>query len=77
MNARLFRFVSFSILFLSSSFNLLAQSQAKYIMVIHGGAGTILKSQMTAERELAYKTKLIEALQTGYAALKSGKSSLE
>lgn len=77
MNASILRFVSFSILFLTSSFNLLAQSQPKYIMVIHGGAGTILKSQMTAERELAYKTKLTEALQAGYMALKSGKSSLD
>lgn len=77
MNASIFRFVSLSILFLSTSFNLFAQSQPKYIMVIHGGAGTILKSQMTPERELAYKTKLTEALQAGYTVLRSGKSSLD
>ena len=46
-------------------------------MVIHGGAGTILKKNMTPEKEKAYKDKLTEALQTGYNLLKAGKSSLD
>ena len=45
-------------------------------MVIHGGAGTILKSQMTLEKENAYKEVLTLALQTGYNKLKAGESSL-
>lgn len=42
---------------------------------IHGGAGTILKSSMTAEKEQAYKSKLTEARDAGYAILKNGGSS--
>lgn len=54
-----------------------AQQKGNYVMVIHGGAGTILKKNMTPEKERAYKEKLTEALQAGYDLLKSGKSSLD
>jgi L-asparaginase / beta-aspartyl-peptidase len=40
-----------------------------YSLVIHGGAGTILKADMTPELEIAYKTALQEALHAGYAIL--------
>jgi L-asparaginase / beta-aspartyl-peptidase len=40
-----------------------------YSLVIHGGAGTILKADMTPELENAYKTALQEALHAGYAIL--------
>jgi beta-aspartyl-peptidase (threonine type) len=49
----------------------------KFVLVIHGGAGTILKSQMSAENESAYKNALAIALQTGYDILKKGGSSLD
>lgn len=49
----------------------------KYVMVIHGGAGTILKKNMTPEKEVLYKEVLRDALQQGYDLLKSGKSSLD
>lgn len=49
----------------------------KYVLVIHGGAGTILKSSMTAEKEKAYTAALRQALEAGYAKLKTGKSSLD
>ena len=49
----------------------------KYAMVIHGGAGTILKKNMTPAKETAYIAALTEALQTGYAKLKAGNSSLD
>lgn len=52
-------------------------AQTKYVMVIHGGAGTILKEKMTPEKEAAYKAALTTALQKGYALLKTGKSSME
>lgn len=55
----------------------MAQQKGNYVMVIHGGAGTILKKNMTPEKEKAYKEKLTEALQTGYDLLKAGKSSLD
>lgn len=49
----------------------------KYILLIHGGAGAILKTQMTPEKELAYKAALTRALETGYTALKEGRSGLD
>ncbi|MGN7988446.1 isoaspartyl peptidase/L-asparaginase family protein [Pedobacter sp. 22226] len=51
--------------------------QKKYVMVIHGGAGTILKKNMTPEKEAAYIAVLTQALQAGYAQIKAGKSSLD
>jgi beta-aspartyl-peptidase (threonine type) len=53
------------------------QKEKRFKLVIHGGAGTILKSRMTAEREAAYRAALAEALQTGHAVLKRGGSSLD
>ncbi len=46
-------------------------------IVIHGGAGTILKKNMTPEKEIAYKTKLEEAIKVGHEILKKGGTSLE
>ncbi len=54
-----------------------AQNKPDYVLVIHGGAGTILKENMTPEREKAYREKLHEALLTGEQVLKSGGSSLD
>ncbi|MCK7556157.1 isoaspartyl peptidase/L-asparaginase [Chitinophaga sedimenti] len=49
----------------------------KYVLVIHGGAGTILKSQMTPEREKAYIAALEQSLRAGYAVLSRGGTSLD
>ncbi len=46
-------------------------------MVVHGGAGTILKENMTPEREKVYRDKLTEALETGMAILRNDGSSLD
>jgi len=54
-----------------------AQQKEKYVLVIHGGAGTILKKNMTPEKEAAYVAALTLALQTGYDQLKAGKGSLD
>lgn len=51
--------------------------QKKYVMVIHGGAGTILKKNMTPEKEAAYIAVLTQALKAGYAKIKDGKTSLD
>ena len=64
------------LIFSSIGFTQNSKDQGKFIMVIHGGAGTILKSQMTPEKENAYKEVLTLALQTGYNKLKAGESSL-
>jgi beta-aspartyl-peptidase (threonine type) len=45
-------------------------------IAIHGGAGTILKSLLTPELELAYIQAIKAALNVGYAVLKKGGSSL-
>ena len=44
-------------------------------IVIHGGAGTILKENMTPELESAYLQKLEEAVKTGYQILQDGGTS--
>lgn len=46
-------------------------------IVIHGGAGTILKKNMTPEMEAEYQAKLTEAAKAGYAVLQRGGTSLE
>lgn len=59
------------------SFSLMISAQKKYVLVIHGGAGTILKSNMTAKQEDEYKAKLTEALKAGYAEIQKGNSSVD
>ncbi|GAB5416654.1 MAG: isoaspartyl peptidase/L-asparaginase [Crocinitomicaceae bacterium] len=56
---------------------LVAKAQDKVVLVIHGGAGTILKKNMSDEKEAAYEAKLREALLAGYDAIQSGKTSVE
>jgi beta-aspartyl-peptidase (threonine type) len=46
------------------------------VLVIHGGAGVIAK-EVTPEKEKAIRADLQKALETGYAVLKSGGSSLD
>ncbi|WP_313112723.1 isoaspartyl peptidase/L-asparaginase family protein [Aequorivita sediminis] len=46
-------------------------------IVIHGGAGTILKENMSDSLETAYKEKLKEAISIGHEILKNGGTSLE
>ncbi len=50
-------------------------SENKIGIVIHGGAGTILKENMTQELENSYIIKLEEAVTAGYDILKNGGSS--
>jgi beta-aspartyl-peptidase (threonine type) len=49
----------------------------KIAIAIHGGAGTLLKGMMTPEKELAYKTALEIALNTGYDILENGGTALD
>jgi beta-aspartyl-peptidase (threonine type) len=48
----------------------------KFTLVIHGGAGTILKEDMTPELEEAYLNGLREALYAGFTVLEKGGSSV-
>ncbi len=49
----------------------------KFAIAIHGGAGTILRSSMTAEKELNYKKGLEDAIISGEKILSAGGSSLD
>lgn len=48
-----------------------------YTLVIHGGAGTILKKDLTDELETAYRKGLADALNAGYALLANGKTAVD
>jgi len=47
-----------------------------FSIAIHGGAGTILKSDMTPGLEEAYKAALRDALNAGYAVMEQGGSAV-
>src|SRR5689334_15855942 len=49
---------------------------SKYTLVIHGGAGTILKEDMTPELEAAYMVGLESGLTAGYAVLQEGGTAI-
>ena len=46
-------------------------------MAIHGGAGTMPRSEMTSDAERSYRSGLQEALDAGYDVLRSGGTSLD
>ena len=57
--------------------NVVVDTAPKFGIVIHGGAGTILKKNLTPEKEAAYKSKLEEAIKKGHAILNNGGTSLD
>ena len=54
-----------------------AMSDHPIAIVIHGGAGTITRKDMTPEMEAQYRAGLKQALDAGYSVLKSGGHSLD
>ena len=67
-----------SLLILSVCKDNIGKSKLQPIAIaVHGGAGTILKENMTPELEAEYKNKLEEALRTGYKILKNNGCSLD
>jgi beta-aspartyl-peptidase (threonine type) len=66
-----------SCLFVFISVISFAQTNKKFALVIHGGAGTILKSQMTPEKEKLYMQGLNDALTTGNDVLAKGGTALD
>lgn len=48
-----------------------------YTIAIHGGAGTILKSNMTSAMQMQYEQSLQNALTKGYAILKAGGTAID
>lgn len=53
------------------------QKDGTWSLVIHGGAGTIERGSMTAEKEAAYRDALEQALQAGADVLSAGGSSAD
>jgi len=58
------------------SLNILS-SMTNFGIAIHGGAGTILKSLMTIEREQAYQYALESSMNIGYDILSKGGTALD
>lgn len=52
-------------------------SETTPVIALHGGAGTILKSNMTPEREAAYHAGLKACLEAGLKILNEGGSALD
>ncbi|NUQ25334.1 MAG: isoaspartyl peptidase/L-asparaginase [Saprospiraceae bacterium] len=53
------------------------QKKHEYAIVIHGGAGTILREEMSPEKEAAYKAALNAALDIGEKILRDGGSAMD
>ncbi len=51
--------------------------KSNFAIAIHGGAGTILRENLTAEMEAEYRNVLETAVRTGHEILKNGGSSQE
>jgi len=50
---------------------------SEFAIVIHGGAGTIARSDLTAEKEAEIRATLQASVEAGYRALSEGESSTE
>ena len=65
------------LLFFLSLFYSCETKDVEYAIVIHGGAGTILKKNMSDEMENAYIQKMEEAINAGYSILEKNGSSID
>lgn len=54
-----------------------AAERPRFMLVVHGGAGTITRAEMTAEREAEYRAKMTEAIRAGYDVLNRGGPALD
>ena len=68
---------TFIVFFISILFSCENSREIDFAIVIHGGAGTILKKNMSKKMESAYDQKLKEALNIGYKILEDGGSSVD
>jgi L-asparaginase / beta-aspartyl-peptidase len=49
----------------------------EYVLVIHGGAGTITAEGVSAQQDSAYRAALVQALEAGMAVLHEGGSAID
>ncbi|MEQ8360948.1 MAG: isoaspartyl peptidase/L-asparaginase [Cytophagales bacterium] len=82
MNSKIYSRIYTLLILTLVSAGLFAQSQysestKKAVLVIHGGAGTILKENMSPEKEAELIETMGNALMKGYKIIKKGKSSEE
>src|SRR3954469_13036592 len=66
-----------AILFIVATAISIMAEENKFVLVIHGGAGTIERGSMTPEREKEYRAGLERALNVGYDILKRGGTALD
>lgn len=52
-------------------------NSGKYVLVVHGGAGTISRQTMTPEREAQYRAGIEAALKAGYKIIEEGGEALD
>lgn len=62
---------------ITAVFSTAALAESPIGLVIHGGAGTIERANLSAEQEQAYHDGLRLALEQGYAVLQAGGSSID
>jgi beta-aspartyl-peptidase (threonine type) len=67
----------FFLIFIGNLLGSTLGAQDRYVLVIHGGAGTILRSQSTPEQEKKYKESLEQALLAGQLILQKGGRALD
>jgi len=68
--------IIFTVLFFTMAYTQTNKTNSKpFAIVLHGGAGTILKQNMSDELEKKYLAKLAEALDAGYEVLNTGGKS--
>lgn len=54
-----------------------SNKKGKYVLVIHGGAGTMSKDKSTPDKEAHYKNALNTALRVGYDILNNGGEAMD
>ncbi len=52
-------------------------ANSKFVLVVHGGAGTMSRANSTPEKEAAYHAGLRAALRAGYQVLKDGGEAMD
>ena len=74
MKTPLLKLITLSLAAASVNFSTFA-AETPFAIAIHGGAGTIDKAKMTADKRKKYESTLKQAVDAGYLLLEQGKSS--